>query len=59
MREVSATLESVKPLILVIERDAHRGGWTPQEAREQCPEFLRSAIFGPPEMPRQLIPWMR
>ena len=61
MREVVAAIENQKPLILVLEQDVHRGGWTAEEACETCPDEIRNAIFGKLGLlwRDNLIPWMR
>ena len=55
LREVRAAVEMQKPIILVHESDASKGGASLDELRAECPEELREAIFGG-HLP---VPWLR
>ena len=45
LREVRASHEQQKPLVLVHEADPDKGGGTLAELRSECPEELQAAIF--------------
>ena len=55
-REVRASLDRQKPLVLVQEADPTKGGGTMEELREDCPETLQRSIF---ERHRPHAVWMR
>ena len=45
MREVKATVEQKKPLVLVHEADTNKGGHSMDEVKKECPATHRDAIF--------------
>ena len=55
LREVRASLDQKKPIVLVNEADKAKGGQTVAEARAECPEDLRASIFDR----RDPITWLR
>ena len=55
LREVSATLEGKKHIVLVNEADRAKGGQTVAKTRAECPVELRARIFDG----RNPITWMR
>ena len=55
LREVRASLDQKKPIVLVNEADKAKGGQTVAEARAECPEDLRALIFDR----RDPITWLR
>ena len=59
LREVHATLEQNKPLVLVIEEDTDHGGQSIEASKAECPTDARGGVFGPPTAERPLVPWMR
>lgn len=59
LREARASMQRNKPILLVHETDASKGGFTLEEARAECPEDLRDFMFGPVGYERPIIPWHR
>jgi len=59
LREVRATMERNKPVVLVLETDPAKGGFTLDAARAECPEDLRDFVFGPAGSERPVITWHR
>ena len=59
MREVYAAVEMNKPIVLVHEEDPAKGGAPLATLKQECPEEAREAVFGPPDAPRRVIPWLR
>tara|TARA_B100000795_G_scaffold74807_1_gene53059 strand:- start:1167 stop:3974 length:2808 start_codon:yes stop_codon:yes gene_type:complete len=55
LREIRASLDKKKPLILVNEADKTKGGQAVAKARAECPEDLRAPIFDG----RNPITWLR
>ena len=56
LRELYATLECSRPVVAVLETDPARGGYTLEEARQECPKPLRSQLFPTPPV---AIDWHR
>ena len=59
MREVFAAVEMNKPIVLVHEEDPAKGGAPLATLKQECPEEVREAVFGPLDAPRRVIPWLR
>jgi len=59
LREVRAAMQRSKPLLLVLETDATKGGFSIEDARDECPEELRDFVFGPASAERDVVPWHR
>ena len=57
--ELEAAAKKQKPLILVVESDAHHNAVSVETHRASCPRELREYVFGPPHAPRRVIQWRR
>ena len=73
LKEIFATVEQMKPWVLVHEADPGKGGLTLQASKDECPSELHDIIFTHSEYmaldgklnitcsagPRQVVTWMR
>ena len=46
LREAHASLEKIKPLVLVHEADTSKGGLSLEDVKSQCPPELSEYVFG-------------
>ena len=56
MAELYAALEGRIQLVIVLETDPKKGGYTLEEAKAECPESIRPILFRPS---RRIIDWHR
>ena len=58
MREIEATIQHEKPIVLVCDRMFESGNVLEQQQSE-CPERFQLPIFGAQSDPRRVLPWLR
>ena len=59
LREVRATEARELPVLLVHEKDVHKGGLPIEASVDECPDELRGFVFGKVNARRQVLVWHR
>ena len=60
MREINATVQRGKPVVLVHETDESKGGALLEVLQDECPQGRTyEHLFGPADQPRHVVQWQR